>query len=87
MQLFQFKRTNNFYQSCIGLQDKNEHVCIIWGLFFIYECMCVLQDGQLRKGHRQTQIYCIEVAVIFIKLFNVINARIPFHNYKIMLEV
>jgi hypothetical protein len=49
--------------------------------------MCVLHDGQLCKGHRQTQIYFIEIPVIFLKLFTIINSRNPFHNRKIILEV
>jgi hypothetical protein len=57
------------------------------GLSFMYECMCVLQDEQLCKGHRQTQIYVIEVHNIFLKLFTIINARNPFHEHKLILEI
>jgi hypothetical protein len=53
------------------LQDTNEHVSVSlsYGVYvFFHDCMCVLQDGQFCKGHRQTQIYLIEVAVIFSKM-------------------
>jgi hypothetical protein len=72
------------------LQDENEHVSVSLssGLyFFIYDFMCVLQDGQFCKGHRQTQINFIEVAVNVLKLVTIINARNPFHNHKIILEI
>jgi hypothetical protein len=71
------------------LQDKSEHVSVsLSGVdHFLYDCMCMLHDGQLCKGHRQTHIYFIEVTVIFLKLFTIINSRKHFHNYNTILEV